>query len=225
MATRGQIAFLNKEGNTINTIYNHYDSYPEALGKALNEYYNSYEEAEDLVMNNKNGIRFIDPESGMVDQFTDGKPMTKQITDLEPESLFERLYDYADSAMANYVYVWIKNKWVTCKMSNGRDNFIETLLNNYPSSETTNINENKNMENHVIGLLNKLESKFKTNPGFQQYKESVMRDIEAGGDRLSGYMDFNIDDMEEDYRNYSMDKMDIDESFVKKMKFRAGIIK
>jgi hypothetical protein len=52
-----------------------------------------------------------------------------------------------------------------------------------------------------------------------------MRDIKAGGTRLGQYEEFDIDAMEEDYKNYIADKMDIDESFIRQMKYKAGIIK
>jgi hypothetical protein len=76
-------------------------------------------------------------------------------------------------------------------------------------------------------LLDKVESKLKPEEKamFKTYQESVMRDIKAGGTRLGQYEEFDIDAMEEDYKNYIADKMDLDEVFIRQMKYRAGIIK
>ena len=83
MATRGQIAYLANP-NTINTIYIHYDAYPEALGKTLNTIFNSESDAESLVMDGED-IRFID-DDGTVDRFDRGG--YKVVKGEEPEELF-----------------------------------------------------------------------------------------------------------------------------------------
>ena len=76
-------------------------------------------------------------------------------------------------------------------------------------------------------MIDKVESKLRPEEKdmFTVYQESVMRDIKAGGSRLNQYEDFTAEDMVEDYKNYISDKMDIDEAFVRQMKYRAGIIK
>ena len=40
MATRALIGYLNPD-NTITTTYNHYDGYPDSLGKALDRHYST----------------------------------------------------------------------------------------------------------------------------------------------------------------------------------------
>jgi hypothetical protein len=132
MATRGQIAYL-ADPNSIFSTYIHYDAYPAALGKILPEYFNSDEEAQDLVMNGPD-IRSIDDE-GMVDRFDKGG--AKQIKGETPEDLFNYLYDHADGAMANYVYVWLEDKWVPLNMNKGREYFVGTLLDQTRKIEPT----------------------------------------------------------------------------------------
>jgi hypothetical protein len=132
MATRGQIAYL-VDPNTIFSTYIHYDAYPEALGKTLNSNFNSADKAEDLVMDG-NDIRFID-DDGTVDRFDKGG--AKRIYGGTEEDLFSYLYDYADSASADYVYVWLKDKWVTLPINKGRQYFISTLLDQTRKTEPT----------------------------------------------------------------------------------------
>ena len=132
MATRGQIAYL-ADPNTINTIYIHYDAYPEALGKTLNTIFNLENDAESLVTDGPD-IRSID-DDGTVDRFDRGG--VKQIKGEEPEELFSELYSHADSAGADYVYVWLEDKWVDLKIGKGRQYFIGTLLDQIRKIEPT----------------------------------------------------------------------------------------
>jgi hypothetical protein len=132
MATRGQIAYLSNP-NSIFTTYIHYDAYPEHLGKILNIHFNSDEQAGNLVMDG-NDIRSID-DDGTVDRFDKGG--AKQIRGEEPEDLFNYLYDHADNSAADYVYVWLEDKWVALKMSKGRQYFVGTLLDQIRKIEPT----------------------------------------------------------------------------------------
>ena len=131
MATRGQIAYL-ADSNSIFSIYIHFDAYPESLGKTLTTNFNSDEQAGELVMDG-NDIRFID-EDGTVERYDKGG--AKQITDDEPADLFSKLYDNADRSAANYVYVWLEDKWVTLDMNKGRRYFVGTLLDQIRKSES-----------------------------------------------------------------------------------------
>ena len=144
MATRGQIAYL-ADSNSIFSIYIHFDAYPESLGKILTTNFNSDEQAKNLVMDG-NDIRFID-EDGTVERYDKGG--AKQITDDEPADLFSELYDNADRSAANYVYVWLEDKWVALDMNKGRQYFVGTLLdqirNNEPTSEAYHIDNGNEM--------------------------------------------------------------------------------
>jgi hypothetical protein len=148
MATRGQIAYL-ADSNSIFSIYIHYASDSD-LSKILPEYFNSDSEAEDLVMNG-NDIRFIDSETGEVERYDKGG--AKQITDDEPADLFSELYDNADRSAANYVYVWLEDKWVTLDMNKGRQYFVGTLLdqirNNEPTSEVKTEEDNTELKEYI----------------------------------------------------------------------------
>jgi hypothetical protein len=148
MATRGQIAYL-ADSNSIFSIYIHYASDSD-LSKILPEYFNSDSEAEDLVMNG-NDIRFIDSETGEVERYDKGG--AKQITDDEPADLFSELYDNADRSAANYVYVWLEDKWVTLDMNKGRQYFVGTLLdqirNNEPTSEVKTKEDDTELKEYI----------------------------------------------------------------------------
>ena len=55
------------------------------------------------------------------------------------------------------------------------------------------------------------------------YKASLTNDIRLNGP--GQYADYTVEDFIEDYNNYIQDKMEMEESFTRQMKYRAGIIK
>ena len=220
MATRGQIAYL-ADPNTIFSIYVHYDAYPEALGKTLNTNFNSDEQASSLVMDG-NDIRFID-DDGTVERFDKGG--TKQIKGEEPEELFSELYSHADNAAADYVYVWLEDKWVALKMSKGRQYFVGTLLDQIRKIEPTMENKDKmkegyygttNVENHIQTLgYDSFEDFFSDNPGGEEALISWIESVPEFRKML----------MQQGMMEAKKDKEEMDEAFIRQMKYKAGIIK
>jgi len=218
MATRGQIAYL-ADPNTIFSIYVHYDAYPEGVGKTLTTHFNSDEQASSLVMDG-NDIRFID-DDGTVERFDKGG--AKQIKGEEPEELFSELYSHADSAGADYVYVWLEDKWVDLKIGKGRQHFVGTLLDQMRKLEPTMENKNKmkegyygttNVENYIQTIgYESFEEFFNDNPGGEEALISWIESIPEFRKMLM--RQGMLDDNEEE----------IDENFINKMKYRAGIIK
>ena len=220
MATRGQIAYL-ADPNTIFSIYVHYDAYPEGVGKTLTTHFNSDEQASSLVMDG-NDIRFID-DDGTVERFDKGG--AKQIKGEEPEELFSELYSHADSAAADYVYVWLEDKWVALKMSKGRQYFIGTLLDQIRKIEPTMENKDK-MEEGYYGNTNieifihslgydSFEDFFNDNPGAE----------DALVDWIESVPEFRKMLMQKGMMEAKKDKEEIDENFIHRMKYRAGIVK
>jgi hypothetical protein len=132
MATRGQIAYL-ADSNSIFSIYIHYDAYPEHIGKILPKYFNSDDQAQQLVMDGPD-IRSIE-DDGTVDRFDKGG--AKQINGETPEELFSNLYAHADNNTAEYVYVWLEDKWVELDVDKGREYFVGTLLDQIRKMEPT----------------------------------------------------------------------------------------
>lgn len=219
MATRGQIAYL-ADPNTIFSIYNHYES--DNLNKVLPEYFNSDSEAEDLVMNG-NDIRFIDSETGEVERFDKGG--AKQIKGEEPSDLFNSLYDHARGSTAQYVSVWLEDKWVFLPVDKGREYFVGTLLDQIRKIEPTMENKDKmeegyygstNVESHIQALgYDSFEDFFSDNPGGE---DALISWIESVPEFKKTLMDQGVLEAKKE-------KEELDEHFINKMKYRAGIIK
>jgi len=230
MATRALIGYL--ENGVLTTTYNHYDGYPENLGKALNNFYNTPEKAKEIA--NEGYISYIDPETGEIEAANQDTPDKLDLNKMDPNQAIEEVAGLVDSYGADYAYFFTPNAsaWDVIK-NNGIRSMIDSLegilfgdFDNTYNEEEMN-EETKDIKGHVMMLLDKLESKIGKDEkdNFTAYQESVMRDIKAGGTRLGQYEEFDIDAMEEDYKNYIADKMDLDEVFIRQMKYRAGIIK
>jgi hypothetical protein len=235
MATRALIGYLDTNGDTkLTTTYNHYDGYPSNLGKGLETFYDSDAKAEEIA--NVGYISYLDPETGEWDAANKQKPEVTMLPDNFNEAMMEIAAE-VDSFGADYGYIWDNEneEWITVKNDGIRrmaDNLEMSLAHlkdkfaMFPE-RPEQVAEAKDIKGHVMMLLDKVESTLKSGEKdmFTTYQESVMRDIKAGGSRLNQYEDFTAEDMVEDYKNYISDKMDIDETFVRQMKYRAGIIK
>ena len=235
MATRALIGYLDTNGATkLTTTYNHYDGYPSNLGKGLETFYDSDAKAEEIA--NVGYISYLDPETGEWDAANKQKPEVTMLPDNFNEAMMEIAAE-VDSFGADYGYIWDNEneEWITVKNDGIRrmaDNLEMSLAHlkdkfaMFPE-RPEQVAEAKDIKGHVMMLLDKVESTLKSGEKdmFTTYQESVMRDIKAGGSRLNQYEDFTAEDMVEDYKNYISDKMDIDEAFVRQMKYRAGIIK
>jgi NTP pyrophosphatase (non-canonical NTP hydrolase) len=230
MATRALIGYI--EDGALTATYNHYDGYPENLGKALNNFFNSPTLAKDIA--NYGYISYIDPETGEIEAKHKESPDKLSLRKSGDEQAVYDVASLIDSYGADYAYFYSPNadKWDVVK-NNGINSMVDALEgilssdfdNTYDEEEMNE--ETKDIKGHVMMLLDKLESKLGKDEkdNFTTYQESVMRDVKAGGTRLGQYEEFDIDAMEEDYKNYIADKMDLDEIFVRQMKYRAGIIK
>ena len=235
MATRALIGYLDTNGDTkLTTTYNHYDGYPSNLGKGLETFYDSDAKAEEIA--NVGYISYLDPETGEWDAANKQKPEVTMLPDNFNEAMMEIAAE-VDSFGADYGYIWDNEneEWITVKndgigrMANNLEMSLAHLKDKFAMfpERPEQVAEAKDIKGHVMMLLDKVESTLKSGEKdmFTTYQESVMRDIKAGGSRLNQYEDFTAEDMVEDYKNYISDKMDIDEAFVRHMKYKAGIIK
>ena len=227
MATRALIGYM--ENGVLTSTYNHYDGYPENLGKALNTFYNTPEKAKEIA--NRGYISYVDPETGEIEAKNQDTPDKLDLNKLDPEQATLEVADLVDSYGADYAYFYSADagSWDNIKNYGKRQmsDALEGILFQGSEKMDEAMDEAKDVKGHVMMLLDKVESKLKPEEKdmFATYQESVMRDVKAGGPRLGQYEEFTAEDMVEDYKNYIADKMDIDEAFVHKMKYRAGIIK
>ena len=227
MATRALIGYI--ENGVLTSTYNHYDGYPENLGKALENFFDSVTLAKDIA--NYGYISYIDPETGEIEANNTEKPDTLNLNKLDPQDAAEEVAGLVDSYGADYAYFYnpTSMKWDHVK-NNGIRSMIDPLegilfQGSEEMDEAYHVGDNKEVvtkESSEINedLIAKAERALKGKANLNDYLESLKNDIRLNGEK--GYADYTTDeDWEEDYSNYTS----VNEAFTRQMKYRAGIIK
>jgi len=225
MATRALIGFLDDDKQLVGT-YNHYDGYPEHLGKVLVKHFNDEDAAERLASTGY--ISSIDMETGDIDSKYDEEPSYKV---LDAESAFEAglmIGDMVDSFGGDYGYVWIKElgKWFTLK-NNGIANIAKQIEDElgesgmymvdeieenimeegYEAKWAQFLSEAKNVNFDVIKAYIKKEKSLDDKDfALDAYIDSLKNSFRLGA--KADYVDYEMDDYVEDFDNYVSDKMD-----------------
>ena len=224
MATRALIGYLD-DGKKFTCTYNHYDGYPEYLGKILKEHYSGEEKAK--LVASVGYITSIDEDGKINSKFNESA--NTMILDEEAFSAAMQIGDEVDGYGADYGYVYFNDEWNTIKNNGIRgmagqivDELGESGMFMVDESEDANenimeqgyeakwakfLNEAKQMDFDVLKKYIKQETNYGDSE-INTYIESLQRDFEAGGDRSNGYDDYEMDDYVEDFENYIQDKRD-----------------
>ena len=224
MATRALIGYLD-DSKKLTTTYNHYDGYPEYLGKILKEHYSGDEKAKSVA--SVGYITSIDEDGKINSKFNESA--NTMILDEEAFSAAMQIGDEVNGYGADYGYVYFNDEWNTIK-NNGIKGMAEQIVDELGESGMFMVDENEDGNENIMEqgyeakwakFLNEAKQmdfdvlkkyiKQETNYGDSEintYIESLQRDFEAGGDRSNGYDDYEMDDYVEDFENYIQDKRD-----------------
>ena len=207
MATRALIGYLS-EDREFTCTYNHYDGYPEGLGKALNDHYDTEEKAK--LVANKGYISYID-EDGTINSKYD-EPANKIKLDGEWEDALEEMAGKVDEYGGDYGYIWWEGDgdWVQIK-NNGIRSMMDQIANQMSSATSMfgpvdegkkdEIEENYNTKwNQFITENQAIDNMWAV------YVKSLVNAIRLDG--VDDYKDFSEEDFVEDFENYMADKMD-----------------
>lgn len=221
MATRALIGYI--EDGMLTATYNHYDGYPDHLGKALNDFFNSPTLAKDIA--NYGYISYIDGETGEIESKNQQSPTKHSLGPSEEDNLFD-VAALIDSFGADYAYFYTpeSDEWQVVK-NNGIRSMADALKSILPSSPEMNENsEQITTDESIAKVLSQALYSLKNQPSLtlDTWKKSLANDIRLNG--VEQYADFTVEDFVEDYYNYATDT-DLDESFIHQMKYKAGIIK
>ena len=114
MSTRSRIGILLPD-DSILSVYHHWDGYPEWLGVTLEEHYNTYEKASELIDGGNMGSCYSDNEYN---------PETEEYEKIEPRATYYGGDEEAPILSKNfdeftridcwqeYAYVFVKDRWV-----------------------------------------------------------------------------------------------------------------
>lgn len=213
MATRAIIAYLS-EDKELTTTYNHYDGYPDGLGKALLNHYDDDSKAN--IVANVGYISSIDPDTGEITSNNSESPNKMDLNGDWEESLYE-IVDEIKSYGVDYAYIWNEVGGDWNRISNGSaTNMVRDLANQMSSAEYMfgPVDENKKEEK-----MEEIEENYNTkwnefitenkviDDQWTIYVKSLVNDIKLNG--VDGYVDFSEGDFKEDFDNYIADKMDM----------------
>jgi len=130
MATRGMIGVVvEKENNRIRAIYNHFDSYPEHLGKVLAEHYSDRDVCETLCTYH---TRSISPDG--VPEYEDGGD-DPEYRDYGTFDLF--IKDARDRWGVEYIYLLDKDGWQIHDVYANRTYDLDDILATYEDDALT----------------------------------------------------------------------------------------
>jgi len=230
MATRAVI--ITVDNRMMTSTYNHYDGYPEYLGKALETHYNSDELAKKI--SGEGYISYIDDETGEINvsnpKDKDIKPRTDDFGGMDVDDMAYELAKEINGSGADYAYIWNQrgDNWVTIK-NDGMKTTMNKLAAELPTmgfdDEQDMMEEKGNMNEDMDKVLSQAMFKLQDQPKdlVKAYKDSLANDIRLNG--KESYADYSVEDFIEDYNEYINDKMSMEESFKRTWQHRAGIIK
>ena len=245
MGTRALIGYLDTDQSPakLTATYNHYDGYPSNLGKGLENFYDSDAKAEEIA--NVGYISYLDPETGEIEAANKQKPTITPLPDNFNEAMMEIAAEI-DSFSGDYGYIWDNEneEWITVKnegirsmaedlemnLAHLKDKFAmmperpdqtrSHFVDNDEADEDARMNEVTIKEENTIS---KAKKALKDKMNLDVYIKSLENDIRLNGEE--NYKDYSIEDFIEDYDNYTQNKTELDEAFVRQMKYKAGIIK
>ncbi len=226
MATRALIGYLS-EDREFTCTYNHYDGYPDYLGRILKEHYNSEPKAKEVA--SVGYISNIEEDGTINSKYNE--PANEMVLDDDIVEAGSQIGEKVDEYGGDYGYVWFGNEWMTLKNSGIRsiadqfdfkmpadgagifrveENKEEDIMKEgYEAKWAKFLNEAKEMDFSVIKKFIQDElggGKDEIDYGLDAYMESLQRDFAQG--RGSDYSDYEMDDYVEDFQNYIADKMD-----------------
>jgi len=146
MATRALIGYLDDNG-VLTSTYNHYDGYPDHLGKILDTYYSRNKRARDVA--NKGYISYFEDDGDIVSKNPEKKPYKLNLNDGGWEDALYSIAKEIDSFGADYGYIWYEDDgdWVEIK-NTGTQSMIDQLANQLASAATMfgPVDEEKSMK-------------------------------------------------------------------------------
>ena len=227
MATRAAIIYIDNKGK-MSATYNHYDGYPENLGKGLNDHYSDDFNAQKIA--SEGYISYMDPETGEIEQNNQQNPETYVIDDLD--DAVGKLNDVAQGMGADYVYIYVpyNDSWVNIK-NQGSNTMLRTLngllpdilgMSHMGSEDDVDMNESyktkwQNFLNENDDATVRFEKvrdnayrMLKQEDGKQvnDYVDALVRQIKLNPSDADEYIEYDRTDWKADFDDYISDKMD-----------------
>ena len=114
MSTRSRIGIL-LPGDSILSVYHHFDGYPEWLGVTLEEYYNTFEPASALIDGGNMGCCYSENEyNSETGEYETKEPRTTYYGGDDEAPILSKNFDEFTriDCWQEYSYVFVKDRWV-----------------------------------------------------------------------------------------------------------------
>ena len=114
MSTRSRIGILLPD-DSILSVYHHWDGYPEWLGVTLEEHYNTYEKASELIDGGNMSSCYSDNEyDDETQEFVKRDPRPEYYGGDEEAPILSKNFDEFTriDCWQEYSYVFVKDRWV-----------------------------------------------------------------------------------------------------------------
>ena len=232
MATRATIGYLNPS-NSITTTYNHYDGYPEGLGVALKNHYNTNEKAKEVA--NMGYVSYIDAETGNIEANNKSRPVTVGGGDDLASTL---QYFKEQASEGDYAYLWVpqSEEWMFAPTAMKMEDFVDVFALGIDFQDEDDMADYDSIDNMEEGYEAKWkkfvneESFFKDDPAVirfekirdnayrmlkhepgnqvNDYVDALERQIKLNPSDADEYIEYDRTDWKADFDDYISDKMD-----------------
>jgi len=197
MATRALIGYLD-DNRVLTSTYNHYDGYPDHLGKILDTYYSRNKRARDVA--NKGYISYFEDDGDIVSKNPEKKPYKLDLNGEWEDALYS-IAQEIDSFGADYAYIWYKEDgdWVEIK-NTGTQSMIDQLANQLASAATMfgPVDENKELKEENMNMI--LDKVKEIKPLFPGRDDKILVDfVKTHMEDIKGASDEDIKDEFEEF--------------------------
>ena len=130
MSTRSRIGILLPD-DSILSVYHHWDGYPEWLGVTLEEHYNTYEKASELIDGGNMSSCYSDNEyDDEKQEFVKRDPRPEYYGGDEEAPILSKNFDEFTriDCWQEYIYVFVKDRWVAYSIRQKFDENYEEII-------------------------------------------------------------------------------------------------
>ena len=130
MSTRSRIGILLPD-DSILSVYHHWDGYPEWLGATLEEHYNTYEKASELIDGGNMSSCYSDNEYDEEKQeFVKRDPRPEYYGGDDEAPILSKNFDEFTriDCWQEYAYVFVKDRWVAYSIRQKFDENYEEII-------------------------------------------------------------------------------------------------
>ena len=133
MATRALIGYLDSN-KVLTSTYNHYDGYPDHVGKILDNHYDVDSRAKKVA--NKGYISYFEDDGDIVSKNPEQKPYKLNLNDGWEDALYS-IAKEINSFGANYAYIWYEGDGYWAEIKNtGTRSMVDQLADELASAAT-----------------------------------------------------------------------------------------